>query len=212
VTELIELTVPRKRNVKDLTVTIAALESGDAVSATFFTERFGAFNLAGEARLSPSIGTFTVAGRAIEQALKPDKTLQTLLITQESSTTGDEAVESEQVESEQVDPAQAESEHDDADLAATESELPIGDLSAVAELGHGDLVRATLHDPAYGTFSVTGVAVFSRVGTMYLVGEWILGINQSAAPRLRQIEIVSQAGSHPHPVPATITTLADDAE
>ncbi|GAA3863284.1 hypothetical protein GCM10022381_04140 [Leifsonia kafniensis] len=196
-TELIELTVPRKRNVKDLTVTIAALESGDQVSATFFTERFGAFNLDGEARLSPAIGTFTVAGRAIEQSLKPDKSLQTLLIVRHSSV-GDE----EQREGEES----REGENED------EPALQIGDLGAVAELGHGDLVRATLHDPAYGNFTVTGVAVFSRVGTMYLVGEWILGINQSPAPRLRQIEIVSPAGSHPHPVPATITTLADEAE
>jgi hypothetical protein len=189
-TELTELTVPRKRNVKDLTVTIAALGSGDRVSATFFTERFGAFNLDGEARLSPAITTFTVAGRAIEQSLKPDKALQTLQIVTRSSE-ADELGEGE---------------------GEGEPELPLADLTAVGELGHGDLVRATLHDPAYGDFTVTGVAVFSRVGTMYLVGEWILATNQSPAPRLRQIEIVAPAGSHPHPVPATITTLAEEIE
>ena len=184
-TELAELTVPRKRNVKDLTVTIAALEPGDRVSATFFTERFGAFNLNGEARLSPAIGTFTVSGRAIEQSLKPDKTLQTLLIARAS---------------------------DPDDVGSVGDLGVVADLGSVAELGHGDLVRATLHDPAYGNFTVIGVAVFSRVGTMYLVGEWILSINQTPAPRLRRIEVVSTAGSHPHPVPATITTLADDSE
>ena len=203
-TELIELAVPRKRNVKDLTVTIAALESGDQVSATFFTERFGAFNLAGEARLSPAIGTFTVAGRAIEQSLKPDKTLQSILITQPA--------ESETPDLEATEPEAVEPEADDPENVELDGDQPLGDLSAVSELGHGDLVRATLHDPAYGIFTVTGVAVFSRVGTMYLVGEWILSVNQSPAPRLRRIEIVAPAGSHPHPVPATITTVEDDAE
>ena len=204
-TELTELTVPRKRNVKDLTVSIAALESGDQISATFFTERFGAFNLNGEARLSPAIGTFTIAGRAIEQSLKPDKALQTLAIVQSASGADDVG---------DVD-SDADSDVDDSgvdDSGAVDPELPVGDLSAVAELGHGDLVRAVFHDPAYGNFTVTGVAVFSRVGTMYLVGEWILGINQAPASRLRQIEIVSPAGSHPHPVPTTITKLADDVE
>lgn len=209
-TELTELTVPRKRNVKDLTVSIAALESGDQISATFFTERFGAFNLNGEARLSPAIGTFTIAGRAIEQSLKPDKALQTLAIVQSASGADDVGDVDSDVDSDVDDSDVDESDVDDA--GAVDPELPVGDLSAVGELGHGDLVRAVFHDPAYGNFTVTGVAVFSRVGTMYLVGEWILGINQAPASRLRQIEIVAPAGSHPHPVPTTITKLADDVE
>ncbi|MGO4102402.1 hypothetical protein AB4Y63_00480 [Leifsonia sp. YAF41] len=210
-TELTELTVPRKRNVKDLTVSIAALESGDQISATFFTERFGAFNLNGEARLSPAIGTFTIAGRAIEQSLKPDKALQTLAIVQSASGADDVGDVDSGVDDSGVDDSDVSDSGVD-DAGAVDPELPVGDLSAVAELGHGDLVRAVFDDPAYGNFTVTGVAVFSRVGTMYLVGEWILGINQAPASRLRQIEIVAPAGSHPHPVPTTITKLADEVE
>ncbi|GAB3127365.1 hypothetical protein [Glaciibacter psychrotolerans] len=186
-TELQELVVPRKRNVKDLTASINALDSWASVSATFFTERFGAFNVAGTAHLSASIGSFTLAGRALEQNLKPDKTLQTLTITQVAGETPTE-------------------------ISVESIDEPAGDLSAVTALAHGDLVRARLHDSAYGDFTLTGVAVWSKVGTMILVGEWILSQEAAPAPRLRHLEIVAPAGAHGHLVPARITTVADDLE
>lgn len=190
-TELQELVVPRKRNVKDLTASINALESWSPVSATFFTQRFGAFNINGTALRSAAICAFTVAGRALEQNLKPDKTLQTLTVAPAPGATADET--------------------EDATESVTALELD-ADLSGVAELGHGDLVRARLHDSAYGDFTMTGVAVWSKVGSMVLVGEWILSQESAPAPRLRHLEILAPAGSHGHPVPARITTVEDDAE
>jgi len=80
-----ELTIPKKRNVKELNVALSALDSGTGVSATFFDERYGAFNIKGAALRSPSLGAYTLAGRPIEQNMKPDKSIQTLSVSPDST-------------------------------------------------------------------------------------------------------------------------------
>ncbi|MCU1528300.1 MAG: hypothetical protein JWP75_2063 [Frondihabitans sp.] len=81
----------------------------------------------------------------------------------------------------------------------------------VTDLAHGDLVRVTFSEPAYGVFDVSGVAVHSSVDDSILVGSWIVSTAGVAAPRVRAVEILKHAGSHDLAVPREITTWGAEA-
>jgi hypothetical protein len=76
----------------------------------------------------------------------------------------------------------------------------------VGELGHGDLVRVTISEPAYGVFDISGVAVHSSVDDSILVGSWIVSTAGVAAERVRSVEVLERAGEHELGVPREITT------
>lgn len=96
-----------------------------------------------------------------------------------------------------------------AERIAAEEALPDAP-SAHVELSHGDLVRATLSEPAYGVFDVTGVAVHSTVDDSVLVGSWIVSTGGTTAPRVRAVELVAAAGSHELAAPREITTWGNE--
>lgn len=73
-----DLSIPARRDIKQLSATIEAAEDGGSVQARLTLARYGNFDLVGIARRSPIVGALLVAGTALDQNGKPTKPLQTL--------------------------------------------------------------------------------------------------------------------------------------
>ena len=97
-----------------------------------------------------------------------------------------------------------------AERAAAEEALAAAP-STYATVSHGDLVRVTLAEPAYGLFDVAGVAVRSQVDDSLLVGSWIASTGGAVAERVRAIEVLAPAGAHELAVPREITSWGNEA-
>lgn len=78
------------------------------------------------------------------------------------------------------------------------------------QASHGDLVRVTFAEPAYGLFDISGVAVHSAVDDSILVGSWIASTRGAVADRVRSIAILSPAGEHALAVPREITSWGNE--
>lgn len=63
-------------------------------------------------------------------------------------------------------------------------------------LQHGDLVRAWLTDPHYGSFVVTGQALQLESSDTLVVGGWFIRSNGSSAPRVSAIVRLETVGNH----------------
>ncbi|MCU1404504.1 MAG: hypothetical protein JWQ43_807 [Glaciihabitans sp.] len=182
VSALSVLSYPARRDVKSLGTILGEIDAPSAVSATFVEDRYGTFVVVGDAVLSASAGTLTLAGRFIEQGMKPDRTLRVLTPVTEDNPAS-------------VPPA-----------ADTDS-LREG----VASLAHGDLVQAGLFVRAYGSFTITGMAVWSEVANAFLIGGWFIDTDGAPSPRLESLSVLATAAEHGGPVPPRITAaLIDD--
>jgi hypothetical protein len=190
------LKYPLRRDVKTLGTILGELEPPSPVRATFVEDRYGTFVVEGDVVLSTSVGTLTLAGRFIEQGMKPDRTLR--LIT---PVTADSRV------------ADADT---DADAAAATSDIiePATDTdelrARVSSLVHGDLVRAGFYVRAYGSFTITGFAVWSAVAKLFIVGGWFISADGAPAPHLESLTVLAKADEHGAPVPPSITAALDD--
>lgn len=187
-----DLTPPAKRNVKALTAFLADLESDDAVVATLATERYGVFAVRGTVKHSAVMGAFAVGGHPLDSNKKPQKALQ-LARTFHSA--------------EREEAAHAETDHSGAALGQGAQESS----SAPASAAHGDLVRVTFSEPAYGVFDISGVAVHSGVDDSLLVGSWIVSTAGVTAERVRAVEVLAPAGSHDLAVPREITSWGNES-
>lgn len=176
------LKLPARRDVKGLTTVLTEIEPPSPMRATFVEPRYGTFVVIGDAVLSASVGTIFMAGRPIEQNMKPERTLRLLTPVTSDSVQGDDAI-----------------------VAASDTD----ELRATTKaLQHGDLVRAGFHVRAYGSFTVTGMAVWSDVAGAFLVGGWYVSAAQeSPAPHLESLAILATAAEHGAPVPPRITGI-----
>jgi len=178
-----DLTPPAKRNVKNLTAFLADLHDDDAVVATFTTDRYGVFAVRGQVKLSGVLGAFTIGSHPLDQNKKPAKALQLARVFHSAER----------------------SAADDA-LAAS-----AGPASVAGTISHGDLVRVSIGEPAYGLFDVSGVAVRSAVDDSLLVGSWIVTTAGVASERIRGLEVLAAAGSHDLGIPREITAWGNEA-
>jgi hypothetical protein len=191
VASISELTIPSKRNVKGLTASIAALNSGDLVKAVFSTPRYGVVVLEGRAHFSKTTGSYMLAGRALDANLKPDKSLQLLEIVDSAAAAAVDGV----------------AELSDDELA----ELPSGDPSdVVPSLQHGDVVAARYFELAYGAFTVTGACV-AAPGQSLMLGTWFVSREGEPAPRLNHVDVLARAGDGALRVPSPITSWGDES-
>ncbi|RKR74336.1 hypothetical protein [Frondihabitans australicus] len=176
-----DLTPPAKRNVKALTAFLGEMEAGDAVVATFTTDRYGVFAVRGEVVQSQLLGAFTLGSHPLDSNRKPSKALQ-LLRTFHS------AEREEAAASRPSDPA-----------AVDES------------VAHGALIRVTYSEPAYGVFDVAGVAVHSSVDDSILVGSWMVSTHDRIAERVLAVEVLAPVGGHELAVPREITSWGNES-
>jgi hypothetical protein len=192
------LKYPLRRDVKTLGTILGELEPPSPVRATFVEDRYGTFVVEGDVVLSTSVGTLTLAGRFIEQGMKPDRTLR--LIT---PVTADSRVVDVDADT-------------DADAAVVTSDIiePATDTdelrARVSSLVHGDLVRAGFYVRAYGSFTITGFAVWSAVAKLFIVGGWFISADGAPAPHLESLTVLAKADEHGAPVPPSITAALDD--
>jgi hypothetical protein len=188
--------------VKTLGTILGEIESPSPVRATFVEDRYGTFVVEGDAVLSTSVGTLTLAGRFIEQGMKPDRTLRLITpVTADSLAT--------------VDGADGVDDADSADSAVpTDIVEPATDTdelrARVSGLAHGDLVRAGFYVRAYGSFTITGFAVWSAVAEVFIVGGWFISAGGAPAPHLESLTVLSTADEHNGTVPPRITAALDD--
>jgi hypothetical protein len=176
-----DLTPPGKRNVKALTAFLGEMEQGDAVVATFTTDRYGVFAVRGEVVLSGLLGAFTLGSHPLDSNRKPAKSLQ-LLRTFHS-----------------------------AEREAARESLPSDPAAVDESVTHGALVRVTFSEPAYGVFDVSGVVVHSSVDDSLLVGSWMVSTHERVAPRVIAVEVLAPAGAHDLAVPREITSWGNEA-
>lgn len=205
------LKFPLRRDVKTLGTILGEIESPSPVRATFVEDRYGTFVVDGDAVLSTSVGTLTLAGRFIEQGMKPDRTLRLITPVTADSRAAD------------VDPSDTDTDTDavagDEDAvvdapAPTDLVEPATDTNElrarVASLTHGDLVRAGFYVRAYGSFTITGFAVWSAVAEVFIVGGWFISADGAPAPHLESLTVLAPVGEHGAPVPPSITAALDD--
>ena len=205
------LKFPLRRDVKTLGTILGEIESPSPVRATFVEDRYGTFVVDGDAVLSTSVGTLTLAGRFIEQGMKPDRTLRLITPVTADSRAAD------------VDPSDTDTDTDavasDEDAvvdapAPTDLVEPATDTNElrarVASLTHGDLVRAGFYVRAYGSFTITGFAVWSAVAEVFIVGGWFISADGAPAPHLESLTVLAPVAEHGAPVPPSITAALDD--
>jgi hypothetical protein len=212
------LKYPLRRDVKTLGTILGELESPSPVRATFVEDRYGTFVVEGDAVLSTSVGTLTLAGRFIEQGMKPDRTLRLITpVTADSrvvDAAGDTAaadVADGAADGDAAAPADAEGP--DAAVANDfiEPATDTDELRArVSSLVHGDLVRAGFYVRAYGSFTITGFAVWSAIAEVFIVGGWFISADGAPAPHLESLTVLAKADEHGAPVPPSITAALDD--
>jgi hypothetical protein len=200
------LKYPLRRDVKTLGTILGELEPPSPVRATFVEDRYGTFVVEGDAVLSTAVGTLTLAGRFIEQGMKPDRTLRLIVpITADSSAVGaDDDADAD---------ADADADVPDAPPATDfiEPATDTDELRArVSSLAHGDLVRAGFYVRAYGSFTITGIAVWSAVAKLFIVGGWFISADGAPAAHLESLTVLAKADDHGAPVPPSITAALDD--
>jgi len=207
------LKFPLRRDVKTLGTILGEIESPSPVRATFVEDRYGTFVVDGDAVLSTSVGTLTLAGRFIEQGMKPDRTLR--LIT--PVTADSRAADADTADTDTDTDTDAVASDEDAVVdapAPTDLVEPATDTNElrarVASLTHGDLVRAGFYVRAYGSFTITGFAVWSAVAEVFIVGGWFISADGAPAPHLESLTVLAPVAEHGAPVPPSITAALDD--
>ena len=216
------LKFPLRRDVKTLGTILSEIESPSPVRATFVEDRYGTFVVDGDAVLSTSVGTLTLAGRFIEQGMKPDRTLRLITpVTADSRAAAADAVVSDSDAVADADAVVSETDavtsDEDAVVdapAPTDLVEPATDTNElrarVAGLTHGDLVRAGFYVRAYGSFTITGFAVWSAVAEVFIVGGWFISADGAPAPHLESLTVLAPVAEHGAPVPPSITAALDD--
>ena len=203
------LKFPLRRDVKTLGTILGEIESPSPVRATFVEDRYGTFVVDGDAVLSTSVGTLTLAGRFIEQGMKPDRTLRLITPVTADSRAADADTtdtDTDAVASDEDAVVDAPAPTDLVEPATDTNEL----RARVASLTHGDLVRAGFYVRAYGSFTITGFAVWSAVAEVFIVGGWFISADGAPAPHLESLTVLAPVAEHGAPVPPSITAALDD--
>jgi len=214
------LKYPLRRDVKTLGTILSEIESPSPVRATFVEDRYGTFVVDGDAVLSTSVGTLTLAGRFIEQGMKPDRTLRLITPVTADSRAADASGTDTDADADAPSDAPAVDDSSDSEDAVVDAPAPTDlvepatdtdELRArVASLTHGDLVRAGFYVRAYGSFTITGFAVWSAVAEVFIVGGWFISADGAPAPHLESLTILAPVAEHGAPVPPSITAALDD--
>jgi hypothetical protein len=176
------LELPKRRDVKAMTQLLADVAPPERIQATFKSEQYGVFKVAGPVVKSASTGSMAVGSLFIESRMKPEKNLQLLQIDSLDDTDAGAA---------------------DL-LAAANGEAGTADV--IANLSHGDLVEADFEMAPYGRFTVTGAAIWAPVAGFFMLGSLILSKDGAPAARVAGARLLAGAGTHHLSVPEPIRT------
>ena len=171
--------LPKRRDVKGMAAVLAQLGPAELAAATFKSDHYGVFRVAGTAFKSPVLGVRMLGHRGIETNGKPERDVHALTVLAEEDAVFTAAMTGQ-------DP--------DRGLPAA----PLGSVS------HGDLVTAVF-DGLGGPFLVQGVAVYAPVTEMFMLGSMILVDGGRPGAKLSWLQARIPRAEHTVPVPEQIS-------
>ena len=171
--------LPKRRDVKGMAETLARMGPADLATATFKSEHYGVFRVAGTAFTSPVLGVRTLGHRGIENNGKPERDIHSLTLLQ-----GEDA----------------------AFVGTLTGQDPDREFLGVllSSVQHGDLVTAVF-DAMGGPFMVQAVAVHAPFAGMIMLGTMVLAHHGRPGTKLSWLQGVIPRAEHSLPVPGTIT-------
>ena len=171
--------LPKRRDVKGMGGVLAGMGPADLAAATFKSEHYGVFRVAGTAFKSPVLGVRMLGHRSIENNAKPERDIHSLALLQDE---------------------------DAAFVAVLTGHTPDTEFMDVllGSVRHGDLVTAVF-DALGGPFVVQGVAVHAPVADMFMLGSMILARHGRPGTKLSWLHSVVPRAEHALAVPGQIT-------
>ncbi|MCC9195267.1 exonuclease domain-containing protein [Arthrobacter sp. zg-Y820] len=171
--------LPKRRDVKGMGEILARMGPADPAAATFKSEHYGVFRVAGTAFKSPVLGVRMLGHRSIENNGKPERDIHALALLQDE---------------------------DAAFVSTLLSHDPDREFLEVllGSVRHGDLVTAVF-DALGGPFLVQGVAVYAPVGDMFMLGSMVLAHRGRPGTKLSWLQGVIPRAEHALTVPEVIS-------
>jgi hypothetical protein len=181
--DILDILAPgRKRNLRQITATLAQLEPQDRIVATMRSDVYGPYVIRGRVVVSSATGSLLTGGQPLDTATATRKPVPELLDLVLDDTT----------------PAPRADPCDECR----------GSLDAsVSDLGHGDVIEADFVQAPYGLFTISGFVVHVLGHGVLVAGGWFLTVpgRRDAATRLRSVRVVADADNHGLHPPARIT-------
>jgi DNA polymerase-3 subunit epsilon len=171
--------LPKRRDVKGMAEILAQLGPADLAAATFKSDHYGVFRVAGTAFKSPVLGVRMLGHRSIENNGKPERDIHSLALLQDE---------------------------DAAFVSTLTGQNPDREFLEVLLSGveHGDLVTAVF-DALGGPFMVQAVAVQAPLADMFMLGSMVLAHRGRPGAKLSWLQAVIPRTGHALPVPEPIT-------
>ena len=171
--------LPKRRDVKGMGGVLDMMCPADLAVATFKSDHYGVFRVAGTTFKSPVLGVRMLGHRSIENNGKPERDIHSLALLQDE---------------------------DAAFVASLTAHIPDNEFTDVllGSVQHGDLVTAVF-DALGGPFVVQGVAVFAPVADMVMLGSMVLAHRGRPGAKLSWLQSVIPAGEHALAVPEQVT-------
>lgn len=171
--------LPKRRDVKGMGGVLDMMCPADLAAATFKSDHYGVFRVAGTTFKSPVLGVRMLGHRSIENNGKPERDIHSLAVLQDE---------------------------DAAFVTALTAHVPDNEFMDVllGSVQHGDLVTAVF-DALGGPFVVQGVAVRAPVADMFLLGSMVLAHRGRPGSKLSWLQSVIPAGEHALAVPEQVT-------
>lgn len=171
--------LPKRRDVRGMGEILAQMGPADLTAATFKSDHYGVFRVAGTAFKSPVLGVRMLGHRSIENNGKPERDIHSVTILQDDDAAFVTTLTSQ-----------------DPDRVFLEVLLD--------SVQHGDAVTAVF-DALGGPFVVQGVAVHAPVADMFLLGSMVLAHRGRPGAKLSWLQAVIPRADHALPVPETIS-------
>ena len=171
--------LPKRRDVKGMAEILAQMGPADLAAATFKSDHYGVFRVAGTAFKSPVLGVRMLGHRSIESNGRPERDIHSLTLLQNE---------------------------DAAFVSALISHDPDREFLEVllGSIRHGDLVTAVF-DALGGPFLVQGVAVYASVDDMFMLGSMVLAHRGRPGAKLSWLQAVIPRVEHSLAVPEPIS-------
>lgn len=171
--------LPKRRDVRGMGEILAQTGPADLTAATFKSDHYGVFRVAGTAFKSPVLGVRMLGHRSIENNGKPERDIHSVTILQDDDAAFITTLTGQ-----------------DPDRVFLEVLLD--------SVQHGDAVTAVF-DALGGPFVVQGVAVHAPVADMFMLGSMVLAHRGRPGAKLSWLQAIIPRAEHALPVPEAIS-------